>query len=526
MTEKRKRVVLSMENKVKALYRLDKGEHIKSVALDLGVGESTVKDWRRNRKEIEKFCHQVESDVSLNTRSTLKKPKHEHLDNALWLWFNQEKRKGAAISGPILKEKALVLNQKIGIENRFSASEGWLSRWKKRHGVYHLNVAGNEKTAMTNDSVTASSFIQRIQMIIEREGLLPEQLYNLDETRLNIKMLPRNSVIENQASVRKTNERITITISSNASGTHRLPLFVIGKSEKEQVFKNFDQAILPVYYRSAQRSLWLDSTIFKEWFFYEFTPAITHHLQQRNLPVKALLILSNTLSHPSDIEIECGAIKAIVVPSNITMLIHPPGQNVMDIVKSGYRQKVLAYLIAKIQHEGLTLLDALRTMDVKDAILIAARSWNEVPQSSLMKFWFKLWPDIQRFSLGIPHIDYGDLGLGNVEMRNETFISALLQLQGCGELQKSDVEEWLRSDDFHGVDQMDDMEIIQAVTMKYHETVDCENDDEPKISHSDGGEALELALRYVKQQTSATLIDVNLMRKWRDYAMGKGNING
>jgi hypothetical protein len=56
----------------------------------------------------------VEAGVSLESRRILKKPKLDVLDEALWIWFCQERRKGTPISGPIIKEKALILIRKVG----------------------------------------------------------------------------------------------------------------------------------------------------------------------------------------------------------------------------------------------------------------------------------------------------------------------------------------------------------------------------------------------------------------------------
>ena len=44
MIAKRKKVTLSMEQKLQALFRIDKGETLKAIALDLGVGIQTVSD--------------------------------------------------------------------------------------------------------------------------------------------------------------------------------------------------------------------------------------------------------------------------------------------------------------------------------------------------------------------------------------------------------------------------------------------------------------------------------------------------
>jgi len=70
----------------------------------------------------------------------LKKAKTEKLDEAVYLWFKQQRTQGIPISGNILKEKALLLSQKLNENESFSASQGWLEKFKKRHGIRQLAI--------------------------------------------------------------------------------------------------------------------------------------------------------------------------------------------------------------------------------------------------------------------------------------------------------------------------------------------------------------------------------------------------
>ncbi|XP_076173807.1 cag isoform X2 [Ptiloglossa arizonensis] len=135
MSGKRKKVTVTMEKKLEALFRIDKGEPMKSVATALGVGTSTVSDWKKNRKDIEDFCAKMVSRDSLGNRGTIKKAKNVTLDEALYVWYIQERENGVLISGPMLRKKALSLNDKLGSDPNFTASVGWLGRWKARHGI-------------------------------------------------------------------------------------------------------------------------------------------------------------------------------------------------------------------------------------------------------------------------------------------------------------------------------------------------------------------------------------------------------
>ena len=57
----RKRVVLSLENKLSILYRLAKGEKAIKVAGEFGIGNSMVTDLKKNESRIRSFVSSMES---------------------------------------------------------------------------------------------------------------------------------------------------------------------------------------------------------------------------------------------------------------------------------------------------------------------------------------------------------------------------------------------------------------------------------------------------------------------------------
>ncbi|KAK9700512.1 hypothetical protein QE152_g31214 [Popillia japonica] len=77
--------------------------------------KSTINDGRRNRRSIEDMCSKIESEKSLAVRCTNKKPVCDIVDEALWMWFVQERRRGTPISGPILIESNDSENEEIAI---------------------------------------------------------------------------------------------------------------------------------------------------------------------------------------------------------------------------------------------------------------------------------------------------------------------------------------------------------------------------------------------------------------------------
>uniref|UniRef100_A0A1B6BY84 HTH CENPB-type domain-containing protein n=1 Tax=Clastoptera arizonana TaxID=38151 RepID=A0A1B6BY84_9HEMI len=173
MSAKRKHITLSLSEKLAVLQRLDKGESLQKIAKELNVGVTTIKDWRKNRKDIESHTMTIDGENALKNRKTLKKPKLELLDSALWMWFSQERRKGTPISGPIIKEKAIILHKKLEVGSEFKASEGWIDRWKTRHGIRFISICGEKLSA---DAEAANEFSVKFQEIVKENELLPCQV--------------------------------------------------------------------------------------------------------------------------------------------------------------------------------------------------------------------------------------------------------------------------------------------------------------------------------------------------------------
>ena len=127
----RKRKFIPLKVKLEALKRLAKGGTLKILIVEYGTGEVTVGDWQRNRSKLEVFSSNKYSDVSLDRKSS-KKSEYEKTSQQFFMWFTQQGQKGCPLSGPILKEKVLLLQKEFeeGDQN-FTTSVGWVDKWKK-----------------------------------------------------------------------------------------------------------------------------------------------------------------------------------------------------------------------------------------------------------------------------------------------------------------------------------------------------------------------------------------------------------
>lgn len=508
MSGKAKRKFVSIKEKLTALKRIDQGESLKKIAADYGVGETTVGDWRRNRNKIEQFSSVKCVDLTTSDRKSMKKSEYEKTSEALFLWFSQQRQKGSPISGPILQEKALFFRNKLDEgEKDFTASTGWLDRWKKRYGIRQLEICGEKLSA---DSEVVGGFCEKFQQIVKIENLTLDQIYNCDETGLNFKMLPSKTLASKEEKaapgLKKSKERVTVLAAANASGNHKLQLMVIGKSAKPRALKNITKSALPVSYTN-QKSAWMDKTIFKKWFLEEFVPETKKYLKKQNLPLKAILTLDNAGCHPGEEELTCDGIRALFFPPNVTSLIQPMDQGVLEAMKKKYRRRLLQSMLQATEGE-VTINDFLKKTTMKDVVYWVAESWHEVKADTINRSWNKILKKEPSTSQENDSDD--DLPLAEL----------VKKLPGCENTEVSEVAEWLQNDEQNEITE----EAIVEMICNGAEVSDDEDscaETVTVVTHTEGLAALETALLYVEQQPEATPSDTMLLRRWRDMTAKK-----
>lgn len=329
---RRTRNVLTIEKKLEIIDKLKKGATATALSNQYGIPRQTISDLKKNADDIQKFASQMESFAgSSKKRKTMRKATNETVDMAVYLWFTQKRAEGIPISGPILAEKAIFFNEKLNGDASFKASQGWLEKFKNRHGIRELNIQGEKMSAASVETV--NEFKEKFAQMIKENGLTRDQVYNADETGLYYKALPTKTLAafsEKYApGYKMQKQRVTAMVCSNASGNHRLPLLLIGTAKKPRCFKGINMKTLPVNYY-AQKNAWMTQAIFSDWFKNVFVPFVQNDLKSKGLPPKAVLVLDNAPSHPEDdLKSDDGNITCYFLPANTTSLIQPMDQSVI-----------------------------------------------------------------------------------------------------------------------------------------------------------------------------------------------------
>ena len=109
MASKRKRSVMSLEKKLDIIAEVRQGKSQRAVADRFGVAKSTVGDIWKNKEKIETHVTASANPALAKRRCIVRDAHFQKLDEACYLWFQQQRAKGAPVSGPLVQEKALQL---------------------------------------------------------------------------------------------------------------------------------------------------------------------------------------------------------------------------------------------------------------------------------------------------------------------------------------------------------------------------------------------------------------------------------
>lgn len=289
-------------------------------------------------------------------------------------------------------------------------------------------------------------FKEKLLSKIREMGLQHDQIYNADESGLFWRVLPNKTLAhgnERSAPGRKiSKDRITFMPCANASGSHKLRLFVIGKSAKPRAFGN---SFVPVSYK-GQKKGWVTKDLFREWFHTEFVPAVRKKLKELNLPPKALLLLDNAPGHPVDLKSDDNQICVMYLPPNCTPLIQPMDQHVIQAVKLFYRKDLLKKIVAS----ETDIPTMLKSINLKNVVFSLHEAWYQVHLDLIKKSWKPLLStqevasDDEDEEENIPLATLTKKIIKSKELQNELNEVKALGEQILGaDISNEDVEAWI-----------------------------------------------------------------------------------
>ena len=258
-------------------------------------------------------------------------------------------------------------------------SIGWLDGFKKRYTIKTRTMHG-EGASVPEEAE------QEMQTIRNQVALYAaEDIYNMDETGLFWKATPdRSLATERIAGRKKDKARITIVTACNATGTDKLPLWIIGKSARPRPFgsNNRNLSLYPIIYRSNAKA-WINTNICLEWF-----QSFANHTYRPGRTI--LLLWDNHSAHEAackHLQAQQQAtgqynwIKSMFLPANSTSRFQPLDQGIIKNFKAGYKNSLLEYIVHKTMAGERIMIDLLQ------AVQWSSMAWNKVTMETISNCW-------------------------------------------------------------------------------------------------------------------------------------------
>ena len=331
------------------------------------------------------------------------------LDERMYTWFMKQRAGVIPINNQMLTEQARMFARDLGIPaTSFTAGNSWLYAWRIRWNISKsMKAHGKAGQVDVNDPVINKK-VRAIRDEIERLQILPEDVFNTDETGLFFRATPQRTMVSlrdiKTVDVRgaklEAKDRVTLLLAVNSTGSCKIPITVIGLAKNPRCFGK-DGKKCPCFYMD-QSSSWCDGPRFKEWLIQVFAK----HVRARHTrPV--MLIMDNCGGHTAK-ELEFTKlfnVHVALLPPNTTSVLQPLDAGIIAMVKARYRvtlirrtlefrnkpaaEQAALEAVAKTKRQGTCGLDYGSKAHVLDAIRMAKDAWASVEVSAIQNCWRK-----------------------------------------------------------------------------------------------------------------------------------------
>ena len=181
----RKKVSLSVQQKLEILDLLKANSLTQQqIANQFGIVRSAVANIKAKGDSIR--AQDLENRNVQRKRQ--RKSSNEDVEQAVIQWFKQMRAKNAAMSRPLMLEKATQLALQLGVD--FTPTHSWLERLKAREGITFHRIHGEKAAA---DTAGAENWIESVLPGILEQYNSDDQ-YNLDETGLLYRATPSGTL--------------------------------------------------------------------------------------------------------------------------------------------------------------------------------------------------------------------------------------------------------------------------------------------------------------------------------------------
>lgn len=395
-----------------------------------------------NQSTVSRILAEKDKYIALESNHLAQKRKtyveHPQLEAALSHWLLVSSHNNQRLQGDLIKEKGRAFAQLLGIDDKISFSNGWLTGFKKRHQTILSNAPIEAALAATTGangiSATTPSFAADIasaatgvavdlgswslQQILQDYNA--RDIFNVDETGLFYAMSPEktprkgaNGAANAVAGAMKpaAKERLTLLLAVNADGSERLDPLFIGSSRRTALetsgaattassrkkqhamdavnAANGGATAEPAFNYSYSERTWVNAIVFQKWLN-------TLNSQMKIEDRHILLLVDDAPSHITR-GLKLTNIRVLKLPSSSTTTVttsqgNPPAAGsvvqplevgIVAAFKRRYRKRQMVHALDR--HEAG---DAdIYSVDELQAMRWCRAAWHDVPKSLVVRCW-------------------------------------------------------------------------------------------------------------------------------------------
>lgn len=238
----------------------------------------------------------------------------QHVIQALALFEGKVHLPGRVIIG-LAKIAAEILG--LSAHRLRLTRSGWLRHFLARYGMGRRRSHGE---AGSVDPEVVAAAVKRLREKIAQYH--PSDVFNMDEAAYFFKSLPQTSICFKYAPSLKGNKaRLTIVVCTNASGTEKLPLTVLGKTKKPRWLPDKPEN---VRYIGTSKG-WMTVSVFQQW--------LSELNDEMVLANRKILILFDNAPVHIEPEVPLSNVEVQRLPKNTTAVLQPMDQGVISLVK-------------------------------------------------------------------------------------------------------------------------------------------------------------------------------------------------
>ncbi|KAF0713723.1 hypothetical protein As57867_004228, partial [Aphanomyces stellatus] len=232
------------------------------------------------------------------------------------------------VTGELIRKQAKVFYDEYQLVKNWPLkfSKGWLYKFQRKHGLSSKRQHG-EAGSTPREAVRQG----REQVLATTQGYNADDVYNINETSFFWCMSPHRSITRSRThGTKKSKKRITLALTTNASGTDMLEPLFIGSAVKPRCFHGRTADDLGYDYTSSKKA-WMNGDIFDT---YLRTMDAKMAAANRNV----LLLVDNASPHKAKDDTQFSNVSLKWLPPNTTAYLQPQDAGIIASFKAKVKQ--------------------------------------------------------------------------------------------------------------------------------------------------------------------------------------------